>query len=109
MQFTATWKAHNIEGVLDLFEDDVEYWETPFRQLIGKKEIKTEWQTILTQNTINLSTTVFSKDTDRFTVQWELKYVDGRNDNKYFKSVYLITLNSQNRCTYFFHCGEMAN
>ncbi|GEM_PF-4728193 len=57
--FTSAWQTHDIDAVLDLFADDVEYRETPFQ--------------------------------------------------KCSKGVYLITLDAHDRCTYFFHCGEIAD
>jgi ketosteroid isomerase-like protein len=104
--FTSAWQSHDIDTVLDLFADNVEYWETPFQKLTGKGAIKAEWQTILTQKDIILSTTVFSKDENRYAVQWELRYTNEQDTPKHWEGVYLITLDSHNRCTFFFHCGE---
>ena len=105
-KFISAWKAHDIETVLGLFADNIEYWETPFRRLADLDEIKKEWQIIRNQKDIQIAYDVFSKEGDNYTVRWELQYNDS-NNLRNLKGVYLITLDSENKCNYFFHCGEL--
>ena len=61
------------------------------------------------QEDIEISWEVFSKDEDKYTVKWSLEYTDKNNITKLLKGAYLIKLNSDNECDYFFHCGESKN
>jgi hypothetical protein len=103
------WKTHDIDAVLVLFTKDVEYWETPFDKLSSFSELKSEWEGIKNQEDIEISWEVFSKDEDKYTVKWSLEYTDKNNITKLLKGAYLIKLNSDNECDYFFHCGESKN
>lgn len=102
----SAWKAHDINAVLSLFADDVEYWETPFTKLANLDEVRAEWMNILNQQNIDIHCIVYSQDDEKFTIQWELHYSDSHGNLKQFKGVYLVTMDSNGKCTYFFHCGE---
>jgi len=107
VQFTTAWKTHDIDKVLDLFATDVEYWETPFDKLSSFSELRSEWESVKNQRDIKLSCNVFSKNENRYAVRWSLEYIDDRiKVAKMFEGVYLIELNVDNKCIYFFHCGE---
>ncbi|MDY6768533.1 MAG: nuclear transport factor 2 family protein, partial [Candidatus Nanohaloarchaea archaeon] len=73
-QFREAWISHDIDAVLDLFTDDVDYYETPFEQLEGKDEIREEWKAVLHQEDIGLSLELYASDDNRHVVQWELEY-----------------------------------
>ncbi|MEI7621052.1 MAG: hypothetical protein WCJ51_00795 [Candidatus Moraniibacteriota bacterium] len=109
IDFTTAWKKHEIDKVLTLFAQDVEYWETPFDKLASFSQLKSEWEGIKNQKNIEILWEVFSMDENKYTVKWSLGYVDRNNVAKSFKGIYLIKLNSDNKCTYFFHCGESTN
>ncbi|HAV11540.1 MAG TPA: hypothetical protein DCX32_03275 [Candidatus Moranbacteria bacterium] len=106
VQFATAWKTHDIDNVLNLFTDDVEYWETPFDKLSSLDELKSEWESIKNQKNIEVLWEVFSKDEDKYAVKWSLEYTDKNYIEKLFKGVYLIKLNPDNKCDYFFHCEE---
>ena len=38
--FKQGWLDKDIDAVLNLFADDVDYWETPFEQLENKEQLK---------------------------------------------------------------------
>ena len=61
-RFSQAWKEHNIEVVLSLFHDDVQYWETPSDQVIGKYALRNEWEYILKQEKIILDLEIFSQE-----------------------------------------------
>ena len=105
-QFQTSWKTHNIKNVLNLFSENVEYWETPFIQISNFNELKKEWTYINKQKNINIETEIFSAVNDRYSVKWFLTYQDEKNNKKILGGVYLIKLNANNQCDYFFHCGE---
>ncbi len=104
-QFKECWEHHDVDGVLGLFEESVEYYETPFIKLANHSELRTSWNEILLQENIQLRYTVFTAEGDRFSVQWNLTYTKN-GETKQFAGTYLLTLNEQNHCTYFFHCCE---
>ncbi|MCA9328287.1 hypothetical protein KC959_00805, partial [Candidatus Saccharibacteria bacterium] len=91
--------------VLDLFADDVEYWETPFKKLQGKDYMALEWRAIGYQEHISLSTDVFNAENEKFAVNWQLTYKI-RNTMKSCAGVYLIRLDKGGKCNYFMQVGE---
>jgi ketosteroid isomerase-like protein len=97
--FRKNWKRGNVEEVLQLFTDDVDYWETPSKKL-DLEELREEWKTVKEQEDIRLKFEVFSQDKNKYTVQWELSYIkDGEKSE--LKGVYLIKLNKEGRCEDF--------
>lgn len=104
-QFHNAWKAHDIDTVMNLFADDVEYWETPRTLLRGKGAIRSEWQAIAEQQGIRVSWEVYSSADNRHTVIWKLHYkgIDGTHDSS---GVYLITLDDTGLCNYFYYVGQ---
>ena len=105
-KFKSSWENKNINDVLSLFSADVIYYETPFHRLNGLDEIKKEWAVIVEQNEIDLSYVVFSKDGDKYTIQWDLKYFDKEKKQLHFSGVYLIKLNEMGLCNDFRHYCE---
>ncbi|MBT4384605.1 nuclear transport factor 2 family protein [Candidatus Peregrinibacteria bacterium] len=105
-QFTEAWKTHAIDKVLALFSDDLEYWETPFKKITNKIELEKEWQYIKIQTNIQIKCKVFSISGNKYSIFWELKYENNKNVQKELRGIYLIELDDQKKCKYFFHCGE---
>lgn len=91
---------------MEHFSEDVEYWETPFRAIESKQQLRNEWLVIERQQDIELSTSIFSSTTDnKHTIQWELSYA--KDDNRHvWSGVYLIKLNDNGRCNYVYQVGE---
>jgi hypothetical protein len=103
--FNTFWKAKQIDSVLDLFTDDVEYWETPFKKLHSKEEITAEWQSIMAQENLVVSTALFASENNKYTVIWGIAY--NKNSEDYaWAGTYLIELNESGRCSYFLQTGE---
>lgn len=99
-RFEKGWEKKNIDLVLGLFTEDVEYHETPDRELETIEEIRNEWEGIEQQENIQIDTALFAKENEKFAVKWDLSYVkDGINHD--LKGVYLIKLNSENKCYEF--------
>jgi len=107
-QFKRYWTNHEVEKVLELFDTDVAYFETPFQKLNSYDELNKAWGAIVNQKDINLEYSVYSAQDAKFSVIWKLSYKSG-DDIMNFSGTYLIELNIQNKCTYFFHCCEEAN
>lgn len=99
------WKEKNVAGVLKLFSGQVEYWETPYKK-ISPAKLKQEWNGIHDQDDLSIKCKVFSKDDNRYAINWDLNYIDKSKKHKHYKGVYLLTLNNQSLCDYFLQCGE---
>lgn len=96
---------HDIDKILELFADDVEYWETPHKKLSSKDELRKEWEAINKQREIDLSIEMFGQNDGSYSVLWKLNYNSDEGDQDW-AGTYLIKLNDKNLCTYFHHTGE---
>lgn len=106
-EFKTNWINKNVLRITELFSDDIEYWENPYKKLASLEEIKSEWLGINNQDDIKVKTTVFleSEKRDCFTVLWELSYILNGGKNSW-AGVYLIKLNLQGQYYYFYQTGE---
>ena len=108
-KFKDGWIKHDISQVIELFDKAVEYWETPYKQLVSLDDIKNEWGIIENQKDIRLETKVFNSVQDTHTVVWNLAYTDNKNELQQWAGTYLIRLNAQGKCCYFHQTGEKSN
>lgn len=108
-KFKSGWTGKNIPAIIELFSDDIEYWETPYKKLASVENIESEWIDIRNQENIKVNMTVFSKSEQQnsFTVLWDLSYVINGLPKKW-SGIYLIKLNSQGKCNYFYQVGEQS-
>ncbi len=104
--FFAAWIEHDIDTVLSLFTDTVEYWETPFLRIASIYDLRDEWQYILTQSDITIWHTLFAIQDNKYTVHWHLEYMAPSSQKKEFSWIYLIELDEAWKCFYFFQCWE---
>lgn len=104
--FAQHWTAKDVDGVLSLFSDDVEYWETPYKKIPDKKALSAEWQAILSQKNITLSLEVFSSAGAKHTIVWDLQYTNRYGTAQHWGGTYLVELNSEGKCIYFHQTGE---
>lgn len=105
-KFKENWQNHNINGVLDLFDKAVIYYETPFIKLNDFETLSKEWKAIKNQNNISLDFEFFSSSENKHAVIWKLQYLDTENIEKNFAGTYLIKLNEEGKCIYFHHSCE---
>lgn len=103
--FKDGWVTKNIDQVLGLFTDDVEYWETPYKQVENKGTLRQEWEGILEQEDIQLKLEVYSSFGNKHTVIWDLSYKNG-GSLKEWAGTYLIELDDAGLCIYFHQTGE---
>ncbi|MFZ5955656.1 MAG: hypothetical protein ACOYT4_04470 [Nanoarchaeota archaeon] len=104
-RFKQSWIDKDIKTILDLFSEDVEYWETPFKKL-NFQDIKKQWEEIKLQTNIGIDLRMFNKEKNNFTVIWKLNFQDKSDAENFYEGVYLISLNHQGKCNYFFQCCE---
>src|SRR3989339_608204 len=73
--FRSFWLQKDVESVLSLFTDDVEYWETPFQQLHTKDEIRQAWGQIIDHDIEELHFTIQIADVSnkQFAIDWLYK------------------------------------
>lgn len=108
-EFKAGWIEKDVHRVLDLFVDDVEYWETPFKKLDKKIDMFNEWQVITTQSNLDINLSVYSKESNKCTVKWTLSYVDSDSATQNWAGTYLVEINDDGKCIYFYQVGERLN
>ncbi len=105
-KFKNCWQSHDVDGILSLFYERVAYYETPFLKL-EKKSLTEEWQNIVDQKNINLNLEIFSSFKDKHSVIWELSYFDKENVKQKMAGIYLIELDGNGKCIYFYQVGEV--
>lgn len=105
VNFKTYWINHDIKQVLELFHNNVVYYETPFHKIKDKEELQAIWSGIMQQEKIELDLTQFNNEGNTFTIIWKLKYTQNGLQKDY-AGTYLITLDDNNLCTYFYHCCE---
>ena len=106
-KFRDAWVQHDIDAVMALFAEDVEYWETPFKKLESFEELRSEWQGITDQQDIRLETVLFNNEAGRYAVLWRLSYKNPCGQLRELAGTYLIEINEAGLCTYFHHTGEL--
>ena len=105
-KFKEHWQNHNITEILNLFDKNVIYYETPFTKLNNFNTLAKEWEEIKNQKNIILNYKLFPSSENKHSVIWELQYTDKENIKKKFLGTYLITLNKEGKCIYFYQCCE---
>lgn len=103
--FCTEWKAKNVDEVMNLFTEDVEYWETPHKRIETKEQLFIEWGAILEQENLVISTTVFASCGNKHSVIWGIAYQKS-GIQSVWAGTYLIELNKDNKCSYFMQTGE---
>jgi len=104
-KFKNGWLNKDVDTILSLFDEKVEYWETPNKK-VDVDGLENEWQAIRSQDNINLELSVFSSHDNRHTIKWRLSYIDQQTIQQNWAGIYLIELNDKNICTYFYQTGE---
>lgn len=104
--FRDSWQNHEVDKLMELFAEDVEYWETPFQKLDSLQHVRNEWAAIEKQSDIILSTSIYSSSPPSFVIKWDLTYTNDLRSKKHWAGLYLIELNDNGKCTYFYQVGE---
>lgn len=64
MELKENWKAKNVENIIQLFDEDVEYYETPKIKINGIEEIRSMWEEIKEQNTNDIAFDIVCENDD---------------------------------------------
>lgn len=107
--FSKNWKRYQIENMMTLFTDDVEYWETPFLKIKNKILLEQEWQIIKKHSDIEIEYAIFNEEWQKYSIVWDRKYKDKDWEQKHLRWIYLIGLNFEGKCDYFLQCTEKDN
>ena len=67
------WKQKNVENIVNLFDENVEYYETPTEQINTIKEIRKMWEEIEEQNTSDIEFNILCKNDECCIVNFVLK------------------------------------
>lgn len=102
-KFKVAWLSKDIDTVLGLLAEDVEYWETPFQKMGKGIELRKAWEEILPLENMELEYEVFVADLDknRYAVIWRFTHSTGKS-----AGAYLIELNTNGLCKYFYHSAQ---
>ncbi len=103
--FKQNWLNKDTNGVLSLFTDNVNYYESINEKIADKNDLKIIWNDVMLHRDINVNLELFSSEGNKHTVIWKLDYkVD--DDYYSYSGIYLIRLNEQGLCDLFVQCSE---
>lgn len=88
------WKSKNIENIVNLFDEQVEYYETPKEKINTIKEIEKMWEEINEQKTNNIEFNILCQNNECCIVNFILKDVVS------YDMIYQIKLNENNKCIF---------
>lgn len=88
------WKLKNIDAIVNLFDERVEYYETPVMKIDNIKKIKTMWEEIKEQNTEDIQFEIICKSDECCIVNYILR------DTISYDMIYQIKLNEKGKCMF---------
>ena len=94
LKLKENWKSKNIEQMIELFDEKVEYYETPTMKIDNMQEIKEMWEEIESQNTDNIEFNIICQNDECCIVNFILK------DYVSYDMIYQIKLNDENKCIF---------
>lgn len=88
------WLDKNIDKIINLFDINVEYYETPFEKV---KDLKSVWEEIYNQDIYKLEYRIITMQYNKSAVN----YILTLNNDYICNMVYEIELNNENKCIKF--------
>ena len=67
------WKQKNVENIVNLFVENVEYYETPTEEINTIKEVRKMWKEIEEQDTSDIEFNILCKNDECCIVNFILK------------------------------------
>lgn len=89
------WQNKEIDKIINLFDDNVIYYETPNCKLESINQVREAWNEIKEQNTNNIEMKVLCEEDNKCIANFILK------DELTYDMIYEIELNDTNKCIYF--------
>ena len=87
------WQTKNVKKIIELFVEDVEYYETP-KEKINGRNIELVWEEIKGQNTNNITFNILCENDECCIVNFILQ------DKISYDMIYQIKLNEDNKCIF---------
>lgn len=94
MKLLENWKQKNIDNIINLFDKNVEYYETPTMKISNIKEVRKMWQEIQDQNTSNIEFKILCENDECCIANFILE------DEVSYDMLYQIKLNDNNECIF---------
>lgn len=94
LKLKENWQLKDVDHIIDLFDEKVEYYETPTIKINTIQEIKQMWEEIGCQNADNIKFNIICQNDECCVVNFILK------DNVSFDMIYQIKLNDENKCIF---------
>ena len=102
VQLKNFWEARQVSNILELFTEEVIYYESPSEKLGSKNEIMQVWAEIEQQKDIEVVFEHFSTEENKHAIKLSLRHKDQDNKLFRFSGVLLLILNEENKCEYFY-------
>ena len=94
LKLKENWKSKDVEQIIKLFDEKVEYYETPTLKINTIQEVKQMWEEIESQNTDNIEFNIIFQNDECCIVNFVLK------DQVSYDMIYKIKLNDENKCIF---------
>lgn len=94
MELKENWKTKNVKQIMQQFDENIEYYETPIMKVNGIKEIESMWEEIKEQNTRDVEFNIICQDDECCIANFILK------DKISYDMIYQIKLNEYGKCTF---------
>lgn len=89
------WQEKDINNIINLFDENVEYYETPNQKLSSSEELRMVWEEIKDQDTKNIEVKILCTENNKCIANFLL------TGKETYDMIYEIVLNENNKCTYF--------
>lgn len=87
------WIQKDISKIISLFDEDVDYYETPFQKV---DDIKLVWKDIESQNLQSLEYKIIGEKNNAIIANYIMN-----DSGRIVDMIYEIELNEKGKCTYF--------
>lgn len=86
------WESKDIDNIINLFDENVIYYESPNEKLNSFEDVKNVWKEIKNQNTENIMMSIICKEQNKCIANFVISDYD---------MIYEIRLNNEGKCIYF--------
>ena len=94
LKLIENWNSKDVDKIMELFNEDIEYYETPTMKINTIQERKEMWKEIESQNTDNIEFNIICQNENCCIVNFILK------DEVSYDMIYQIKLNDKGKCIF---------